>query len=285
MGVDLDTPILTKRGVLRYTEVTTDDETLARLPDTSLVWTPITGISVVENQKFITVTAPRGSLRCSYEQRVWINRRRQYDLTDQDFVDTLDSKRVAADSLIVSGGYHGGQQGRNIVMSSPDARLLGLLVAGYGVFVDSGDGVRLEFHTKAKALPRWFYEFMLADVEFRDYGTTYVVAPSRSRRMQRMMKKPLTKLIWDMDIERREEFLSAFFGVAYRGVVPEDVQLCCYLCYQTVFNNNGAFRRGSGIVPLRRARYDTETATAWSVTTEAGGWTVKFDNFFMPLST
>lgn len=281
MGVDLSTPILTKRGLLLYNEVTTDDETLARLPDASLVWTPITGISVVENQMFINVVAPRSTFRCSYEQRVWLSRRTQSGYNSREVIDTID-QALSLDAVIFSGVYLGGHVGRQSHMSVPEARLLALLVAGHGEFVENDGKTHLRFR-RSNSLPKWFMRFALEGIEYSEYSDQMIVSPEKSRRMKRLMRNPLNEILWTMTLERREEFLSVFFGRPVPRDVPDMVHLTCFLCFQMTEHVNGSAIAAAGVVPLVEAKFSETVDTAWSVTTEASGWTVRQDGHYMAL--
>ena len=283
MGVDLATPILTRRGLLRYNEVTTDDETMARLPDASLVWTPITGISVVENQHVITVTAPRATFRCSYDQRVWISRRIRTGYYTREFLGTLDT-RLSQDAVILSGVYLGGLTGRRSHMSVAEARLLGLLVAGKGEFYETDGLTHLMFQRNDDS-PRWFLRMALVGIDHREYNGQMIVSPEKSRRMWHLMRKPFVDILFTMTLDRREEFLSIFFGQGYPHDVPEDVSLACYLCAQTFEYHRGTAVQTAGSIPLFSATYTDTIESTWSVTTEADGWTVMQDGRFMALST
>lgn len=284
MSVLLTTPIFTQRGLLTYDEVTTDDETLARLPDGELVWTPVTGISVVESQDMIVVEAPRATFCCSYDQRVWIARRRQSGMSTRELLTTLPERRQQ-DRVIFSGSYFGGYKGRRSHMSTPEAKILALLVAGHGEFYQANGETHLSFRRSA-ALPAWFLKVMLEGVEARNYGDEWVIEPSKSRRMERLaVERPLVPTIFNIDAERREEFLMTFFALPIPEPPPDLIHLACYLCNLMIDSSVNGYRKMAGTVLLQEATYGTINEDAWSVTTEAGGWTVHQDGHYMAIAT
>lgn len=282
MAFELTTAALTKRGVISHDELTTDDETLVREPDGSLIWTPITGISVVESTDFHVVITPGVLIRCSYDQRLWLARRIRSGYDTRELVDTLDNRRQQ-DRVIFSGHYLSGYTRRNLRMTTSEARVLGLLVAGHGSFTYEGGETHITLR-RSSATPGWWIQDALADIRYRVYGDEYVIEPFKSARINRLFRQPAWKTIFDADALRREELLNAFFLTPPEEEPNMYIRLLAFLCGMRIEPGRlGSYVLMPGAALLQHATYGTMTGKGWKPVTEHGGWTAYHNGNFIAL--
>lgn len=270
MSVDRSSMVLTKRGAIRYTDVTTDDETLVRGSDGLLTWTPITGVSVDEQQiPFVGVETSRIHVSCSYDQRWWMARRAQSGRSTKLVVSTIPDS-LQQDRLLISGSY---MESGNNILSPSEARLYALMVAGRGELYERDDVTHISLHESATQ-PGWYLRAALEGIETRTYGDEWVVTPNKSRRMQRLLRRPLFDVMWDMDAVSREEFLMAYFSAPVEKKPSLSVSILAFLCNQMIVPHVRTYSLEDGVVLLQHSDRYFFSDQGFTVHTEAGGYTI-----------